>query len=213
MTMNWRLASRLSVITLAILVVITVALIQRQHAQVPATANMSSSSSSSSGLQGTELDSRIAPNFSLTDQFGKPVSLAQFQGKPVILTFMYTHCPDVCPLTAEKLHSTMQMLGSDAHDIGIIAVSTDPKRDNTAAALNFSQSHNMQDYWHYLVGTQQQLSPVWSSYSILAQTQGDQVNHSMGLYLIDQQGHERLFMDNDFTPSQLAANLKLLLKK
>ena len=209
--MSWRLASRLSVITLAILVVIIVTVIQQkqnQHVQPASTA-----ATSPSGLQGTDLGGTPAPNFQLTDQYGKPVSLAQFHGKPVVVTFLYTHCPDVCPLTAENLHTTLQKMGSDAKNVAIIAVSTDPKRDTTAEALKFSTEHNMQDYWHFLTGTQKELSPIWSSYSIYAQQMQQKVNHSTALYVIDKQGKERVYMGDNFKPAQMAANLQQLLKE
>ncbi len=111
--MNWRLASRLSVITLAILVIIVVTVIQQHHSE--------------SRLQGTDLGGTPAPNFRLTDQFGHQISLQQFRGKPIVLTFLYTRCPDICPLTAERLHSTMLELGKDAHNVAVLAVTTDPK--------------------------------------------------------------------------------------
>jgi protein SCO1 len=211
MSMSWRLASRLSVVTLAVLVVLLISVYQLRHTAT--TTTDSSTSTNASGLQGTDLNSTPAPGFSLTDQFGKQVSLAQFKGKPVVLTFMYTNCPDQCPLTASKLHSTMQLLGSASSHVGILAVSTDPKRDNVAAALKFSTAHSMQDYWHYLVGSQNQLSPIWSSYNTYAQVINQQtVSHGLGLYVIDKQGNERVFLDNDFTPTQLAADLQILLK-
>jgi len=203
--MNWRLASRLSVITFAILVVIVVTVIQQRN---------STGVLNASSLQGSDLEGTPAPNFSLTDQSGKQISLQQFKGKPVVLTFLYTHCPDVCPLTAERLHSTMLELGKDAHNVSVLAISTDPKRDDGAAALHFSQQHQMTNYWHYLIGTQQQLSPVWSSYSIYAQAQQQNINHGMAIFVIDKQGRERVFLSsNDFTPAQLTADLQILLKE
>lgn len=215
MRMSWRLASRLSVITLAVIVVILITVIQHNRATQSSSSSSSSSSASTSasGLQGTDLNGTPAPNFQLTDQYGKTVSLAQFRGKPVVVTFLYTHCPDVCPLTAEHLHTTLQQLGSDAKNVAILAVSTDPKRDTTAEALKFSTEHNMQNYWHFLTGTQQQLSPIWSSYSIYAQQQQQKVNHSTALYVIDKKGNERVYMGDDFDPGQMAANLKQLLKE
>lgn len=211
MSINWRLASRLSVVTFAVLVVIIIAVFQQRRA-APALPTNGNGTTNPYGLQGTDLNGTVAPGFQLTDQNGKTVSLADFKGKPVIITFMYTHCPDVCPVTAEKLHSALQSLGAQGQDVGILAVSTDPKRDTTAAALDFSKAHGMQDSWHYLVGKQDELSKVWSSYSIYAQTQQQSVNHSMGIYLIDKQGHEQVFMNEDFTPKQLVDNLKILLK-
>src|SRR5712692_6424121 len=164
MTMSWRLASRLSVLTLALLVVLIIALVSLRNGVGGAVTT--NQSASQSGLQGTDLGSVPAPDFRLKDQFGKQVSLSQFKGKPVVLTFLYTHCPDVCPVTADKLHIVMQNLGSDAQRVTMLAVSMDPKGDTTAAALNFSKVHRLVDYWHYLVGTHDELAPVWSSYSV-----------------------------------------------
>ena len=213
MSMNWRLASRLSVVTLAILVVLVVTLFQQRHTALPGTASGNSAVANTSSLQGTDLGNSPASNFSLTDQFGKQISLAEFKGKPVVLTFLYTNCSDQCPLTAEKLHATLQELGNAAPNVGVLAVSTDPARDTTSAAMKFSQSHRMQDYWHYLVGPKSKLAPIWSAYSIYAQPQQTTVNHSLGLYVIDKQGHERVFLGNDFTPGQLATDLQVLLKE
>lgn len=209
--MNWRLASRLSVIVLAILVVVLVTFLQRDNTQGPEAYG--NSTTNSSGLQGTDLGNTPALDFRLTDQFGKAVSLSQFQGQPVVLTFLYTHCPDQCPLTAEKLHTVMQNLGSDARRVTVLAVSVDPQRDTVDAALNFSKVHKMQDYWHYLVGTQQVLSPIWSSYHVFAEAAQESVNHTLPVYLIDKQGRERVYLDNDFTVAQLTADLKILLKE
>src|SRR5947209_8914395 len=137
MSMSWRLASRLSVVTLALLVVLIIAL-WGLRSQVGSTG-ATNPTTSQSGLEGTDLGSQPAPDFRLTDQFGKRVSLSQFRGKPVVLTFLYTHCPDVCPLTAEKLHTTVLDLGKDASRVAVIAISMDPKGDTRGAVVNFSQ--------------------------------------------------------------------------
>ncbi len=211
--MSWRLASRLSVIILALLVVVFVLLLQSPQGMsqllrsfIPG-ANLPV-------LQGTDLGGTPAPDFRLSDQFGKPISLSQFKGKPVILTFLYTHCKDICPLTAEKLHMVMQDLGPDAQRVAVVAVSTDPKGDTTAAALAFSRVHRMVDYWHFLTGPQDALSPIWSAYSIYAQPEsGSSVAHSTGVYVIDKQGNERVFLGDDFAPAQAAADLRILLNQ
>ncbi|GAC1464125.1 MAG: hypothetical protein PVSMB2_29700 [Ktedonobacteraceae bacterium] len=207
--MNWRLASRLSVIALAILVVVIVTVIQNNKGMFSGTA-----SAGSSGLQGSDLGGTTAPNFTLTDQNGKQVSLSQFKGHPVVLTFLYTHCPDQCPLTAERLHSSMVALGSDATKVGVIAVSTDPNGDTLQAAQKFTLQHNMQDYWHYLIGTQQTLTPIWTAYNVYAQGQQQSVDHTLAIYIIDKQGHERAFFGgNNFNPDQVTTDLKILLKE
>ncbi|HEY4385227.1 MAG TPA: hypothetical protein VGN34_12255, partial [Ktedonobacteraceae bacterium] len=83
MGMNWRLASRLSVVVCAVLVVVLITLVQRHPAPVSTlnTSSTGSSSSTASGLQGTDLGATPAPNFRLTDQFGKQVSLSDLKGK------------------------------------------------------------------------------------------------------------------------------------
>ncbi len=210
--MNWRLASRLSVVTLALLVVLVVAVFSLRNATGQSLPP--NPATDVAGLQGTDLGNVPAPDFRLTDQFGKQVSLSQFKGKPVVLTFLYTHCPDVCPLIAEQLHSVMLDLGKDAQRVGVLAVSVDPQRDTIASALAFSQTHKMTSYWHFLVGTEAQLSPVWTAYSIGAQQETATVSmHTAVLYVIDKQGRERTLLDQTFTPAQLTGILQTLLKE
>ncbi len=216
--MNWRLASRLSVITLAVLVVVVVTILGTRAGGLTSNASGNlTPTSNASGLQGTDLGGTPAPDFHLSDQFGKPVSLSQFKGKPVILTFLYTHCPDACPLTAEKLRAVMQNLGSDAQRVAVLAVSTDPKGDTMATAVTFSKVHGMLDYWHYLLGTHEQLSPIWSSYAVYAAptptTTGGTVSHTTAIYIIDKQGRERVFLGDDATSAQLTTDLQILLKE
>ncbi len=207
--MNWRLASRLSVITFALLVIVLVTVIQNNKGLFSGTP-----AAGSSGLQGDDLGGTVAPNFTLTDQNGQQVSLSQFKGRPVVLTFIYSHCPDQCPLTAERLHASMVTLGSDASKVGVIAISTDPKGDTTQAVQKFTLQHNMQNYWHYLIGTQETLSPVWSSYNVYAEGQQQSVDHSLAIYIIDKQGRERsYFGGNNFQPDQVTTDLKILLKE
>ncbi|HEY7123238.1 MAG TPA: SCO family protein [Ktedonobacterales bacterium] len=202
--MNWRLASRLAVVVSAILVAILIFVITQAK--------------SAPTLQGTDLGSVAAPDFRLTDQFGNPVSLSQFRGHPVVLTFLYTHCPDTCPLIADKLHLTLNKLGSDASKVDVLAVSTDPEGDDMAAAYQFSVTHHMLNQWHFLIGTAAQLQPVWSSYHVFASAPtptatGATVDHTVAIYVLDKSGHERVFLAEDFDPGVLANDLRILLSE
>src|SRR5581483_2520527 len=67
---------------------------------------------------GTDLGKTPAPNFTLVDQQGQQVSLAQFRGQPVVLTFLYTHCPDACPLIADQIRQATDQLGADGGKVG-----------------------------------------------------------------------------------------------
>src|SRR5258708_19880906 len=107
MSMSWRLASRLSVITLALLVVLIVALLSLHNGIGGTTGN--NTNANQSGLQGTDLASLSAPDFRLKDQYGKTISLAGFKEKHVVLTFLYKHCPDMLPFTPHNLHNPIQL--------------------------------------------------------------------------------------------------------
>src|SRR5687767_10178058 len=74
-----------------------------------------------------------AAEFALTDHDGRPVSLGSYRGAPVLLFFGYTHCPDVCPLTLDKLTRALRTAGSRAEDVRILLVTLDPARDTPAA--------------------------------------------------------------------------------
>ncbi|HEY8744769.1 MAG TPA: SCO family protein, partial [Chloroflexota bacterium] len=106
-----------------------------------------------------------APDFSLTDQNGQHVQLAGLRGQVVALTFLYTNCPDVCPLIATKLGQADQQLGADRAKVALLAVTVDPINDTVAAVQRFDVEHQLQQSnWHYLLGSVAQLTPVWKSY-------------------------------------------------
>lgn len=115
---------------------------------------------------GTELNGVAAAGFSLTNQSDQPVSLRDQRGKITALTFLYTNCPDVCPLTAVRLRSVHEQLGADADRVSILAISVDPERDTVEAARTFSERLGMLGRWSYLVGTRAELEPIWEAYYI-----------------------------------------------
>src|SRR5207248_9301937 len=78
-----------------------------------------------------------APDFTLRDSTGQLVSLSQFRGRAVLLTFIYDHCPDICPLIVANLHNALLGLGSQAGKVQILAVSVDPKGDTPKTVKRF----------------------------------------------------------------------------
>src|SRR3989338_6867882 len=78
-------------------------------------------------LSGTELGADPAPDLTLTDGLtGSPVTLSSLRGSVVALTFLYTRCPDSCPLVAEQFRATQNELGADADRVRFVGVSVDP---------------------------------------------------------------------------------------
>lgn len=97
-------------------------------------ASNGSPSRSASGLHGTDLGAKPAPAFQLVDQNRQVISLTQFTGMPVVITFFYTHCPTSCPLIADKIRTALVQLGSAAQHVAILAISVDPSGDTPASA-------------------------------------------------------------------------------
>ena len=75
-----------------------------------------------------------APDFSLRNQDGERVSMRALRGRPVVVTFLYTHCEDTCPIQAHTVRGALDELG---HDLPALAVAVDPPRDTAESAQAF----------------------------------------------------------------------------
>jgi protein SCO1/2 len=164
-------------------------------------------------LAGTELGATDAPDFTLTDGLsGRAMTLSAQRGKVVALTFLYTTCPDVCPLTATRFRAAQTELGADASRVTFVAVSVDPDLDTPKAVQDFSAAHGLASNWYYLVGGRAQLSPVWSAYGIGVQAGSTTVTHNDAVYLIDARGRERVLLHSEDLATDLTNDLRALLK-
>ena len=118
-------------------------------------------------FRGTELISGDpADPFKLINHLGRTVSLSDYRGKTVVLTFLYTSCPNICPITAGHLREAHSLLGADSEGVGIVAISVDPERDTIDRARAFSDSWQMTGVWDFLVGEREELSAIWKAYYI-----------------------------------------------
>ena len=121
--------------------------------------------SSPDSFQGTVLDPiNDAPLFELKDQFSDSVGLSDFSGKVVVLAFVYTNCPDVCPITTETLRRAYLLLGEDTEEVEFLAITVDPNRDSVERAYEYSEEKDMLGKWHFLVGSEDEVEPIWSDY-------------------------------------------------
>jgi protein SCO1/2 len=155
-----------------------------------------------------------APAFTLADQFGKPVSIADYRGKAVLLTFLYVDCPDVCPLISAALRTTVDKLGSAAKQVQVIAISVDPVGDTPKAVRKYLASRGVLHRFEYLVGTKAQLAPVWAKYHIAAErdaTLKREVGHTGIVIGIDAGGKVRTYYPSDpLKPSWMVHDVPLL---
>ena len=164
-------------------------------------------------LAGTDLGATDAPDFTLTDGVsGRAETLSARRGQVVALTFLYTTCPDVCPLTASRFRAAQVELQADASRVTFIAVSVDPDHDTPKAVQDFSAAHDLRTNWYYLVGGQAQLSPVWAAYGIGVQAGSTTVTHNDAVYLIDTRGRERVLLHSEDLAADLANDLRALLR-
>jgi cytochrome oxidase Cu insertion factor (SCO1/SenC/PrrC family) len=136
---------------------------------------------------GTSL-SQVAPDFTLTDQFGQPVSLSSYRGKVVILTFNDSECSTVCPLTTTALVDAKTMLGAAASQVELLGINANPKATSIEDVLSYSQLHGMLYQWRYLTGSLSQLQAVWKNYSIGVTVNENQIDHEPAIFVINQQG-------------------------
>jgi cytochrome oxidase Cu insertion factor (SCO1/SenC/PrrC family) len=107
-----------------------------------------------------------AADFTLTDQHGTPFHMADTRGKVVLMTFIYTHCTDICPYIALKVKEAYDLLGADASRVVIVAVTTDPKRDVPAVTAAYSKEIGLLDGWHFVSGPAEVVQAVWANYGI-----------------------------------------------
>jgi cytochrome oxidase Cu insertion factor (SCO1/SenC/PrrC family) len=190
--------SRLRVLTAAAGAVVAAALALAGCSSGGSAGQAAASPSSSAAASnpnldlGTSLGRPAAPNVKLTNQFGQAMSLSQFRGKAVLLSFVDSECTTVCPLTTLAMLEAKQMLGKAGDQVQLLGVDANPEAIKTANVMAYSQVHNMVNRWDFLTGSLPQLKSTWKSFNIYAKVVGDQIDHTPALYVIDPQGRERM---------------------
>jgi protein SCO1 len=159
---------------------------------------------------GTSLNDAV-PAMSLKDQNGALVTAQSLQGRPTVLTFMDMTCTQECPIQAQLLNQTAQFMGAQkASQVNWVVVSVNPT--NTPADANdFMQKNKVSIPVKVLLGSQAQLSPVWSAYHIWVKATPTDVNHTVALFLIDKSGRQRMVFIDGFDPKALSEDLTALL--
>jgi protein SCO1/2 len=148
-----------------------------------------------------------APAFALRDQDRRLAGPKTMRGHWYVVAFLYTHCPDVCPIIASNLGVALRRVP----DLRVLAVSVDPKNDTPAAVKTFLRAHNLPARFRYVTGRRTELAPVWASYHVAA-IAGPKpiVSHSAFELLVDPQGKERVLYDAQVQASDVARDVKAL---
>ena len=143
---------------------------------------------------------------------GQLVSLATMKGKAVFVTFVYTHCPDVCPLIVSNLASAQRSLGAAARDVRVLAVTVDPRRDTPKAIRRFLAARNALGRMDYLLGSRPRLLATWKAWhvEVTANNRLLTTGHSAVVYGITASGRMAVVYPSDFTPAQIIHDAPLL---
>jgi protein SCO1/2 len=147
-----------------------------------------------------------APPFRLRDQDGRPVSMADYRGRTVVMAFVYSTCKDTCPGQVQSIRGALDRLG---HDLPVLLVSVDPANDTRARAKRFMLEQHVTGRMRFVLGSERELAPVWKGYGIAPQR--GTLDHSAYVVLVDGKGLQRIgFPHSQLTPEDLAHDLRRL---
>ncbi|MFB6286668.1 MAG: SCO family protein [Candidatus Bipolaricaulia bacterium] len=159
---------------------------------------------------GTEL-AGAAPDFTLTDQNGKKVSLSDFEGQYVVLTFLDPNCTDICPLTTLHFARTQAKLSKElAERVVYLAINVNAEYasvDRVAEASQTWRSAKL-ERWHFLTGDPDELRSVWKDYGVVVKPNPDkegEVIHTPGVYLIGPDGKRRWYVSTPLSSAEWEA--------
>ena len=136
-----------------------------------------------------------APEFTLTDQHGKTVTLASLRGKVVLLGFLDPVCTSDCPLMGQEFRQAGQLLSADSAHVELVAVNYNPLYIQLGYLQAFDRQEGLDALvnWLYLTGPRAQLQQVWHDYGLPDQVllAGSMIGHGDYAFVIDQAGHVR----------------------
>src|SRR6185437_6309826 len=141
----------------------------------------------------------LAPDFTLTDQNGRRVSLAADRGKVVVLTFIHSLCHDTCPFMVEQIKGALNDLPDNGRNTPTIGVSVAQAEDTVHNRKAFLAKHDMTGRIEFVNGPLGTMRRIWQEYAIHPVT--PRVDHSTFVILIDKRGYERVgFAADELTP-------------
>ena len=148
----------------------------------------------------------FAPDFALRNQDGERVTMRSLRGQPVIVTFLYTHCQDTCPIQAQTVRGALDVLG---HDVPALAIAVDPPNDTPRSARKFLAEQRVSGRLDFVLGSRAELRPLWDGFGVRPQSVTEE--HNARITLVDARGIQRVgYPGSEATPERLAHDLALL---
>jgi protein SCO1 len=160
-----------------------------------------------SRFDGAQLPPGVrAPSFSLRDQNGRRVTMKEYRGKVVVVTFLYSHCKDTCPVQAQQIKGALDDL---RHDVPALSVSVDPPGDRPRSVKHFNAEQGMTGRLRWILGSEGQLQRLWKGFAIIPQSPDQE--HMARIVLLDRKGMQRVgFPASQVTPERLAHDIRAL---
>jgi protein SCO1 len=151
---------------------------------------------------------KLAPPLALHNYLGQPVNIDSYRGKAVLVTFLYTNCPDICPLITSNLRVMLNELGRVRDSkVQVIAVSVDPRGDTPKAVAAFLARHGMTGRMQYLIGSRKELAHVWQAWGVGSERDAEQpqfINHTGLVYGVTASGKRLTVYASSFQPAEIA---------
>jgi protein SCO1/2 len=158
-----------------------------------------------------------APEFALTSQGGAPVTLADFRGKVVAVTFIFTMCTTTCPVLTPMMSFVQDQLGADfGAKIAFVSITVDPERDTPDVLKEYAQAFGANFAgWSFLTGTPSAIRDVTRRYGVYASKSGNgDVDHTFLTSVVDRRGILRVqYLGVRFDPEEFRHDLLSLLKE
>jgi protein SCO1 len=163
------------------------------------------------GVRGVPAPAAIGGPFQLTDQSGTTVTDKSLQGRPSLIFFGFTHCPDVCPTSLFEISEVLRAMGKDADRVNAYFVSVDPERDSKEAMKDYLSSFD--PHLKGLTGNPEAIAKMLTAYRVYAKKvplkDGDYtMDHTALTYLMDRDGKFVAPFNLNRTPEEAAADLK-----
>ncbi|MGH2910637.1 MAG: SCO family protein [Solirubrobacteraceae bacterium] len=150
-----------------------------------------------------------APNFTLTDQNGRRLTLSHDRGHVVLIAWIHSLCRNSCPFMVEQIKGALHLLPHDGRGVDVIAASVDPREDTVRHRRWFLAQHEMTGRMRYVNGPPAAMRRVWKDYAIQPVT--PKADHSAFVFLISKTGREKVgFPSAQLTSGALAHDVRVL---
>lgn len=164
-----------------------------------------------------ELEGSPGPRIRLRDAEGDVFDTKALAGTPYAVTFLFTRCPDVCPLIGQEIRAALDGLGPLRDRVAVAAISVDPRGDTPEAVRAWTRRQRLPEQFRYLIGSERELQPVWDAFYAAPQMRGrpETSTHTAAISLFDGRGRWRgRFSAGEYLdPADLAHDLRLLVRE